>query len=204
MTPLALYQVDWVKRIHIIGGAGSGKTTLAHQLRSKSGFPVYELDKIGYEGGAGAKVPLAQKLEQIQRIANEPAWITEGIFLWWTEALFQQADRIVWLDLPARVALWRIILRHFKKSLAGNNPHPGLRNLYQFSNRQRQRFYHATNLVPSALDDDNAITRQAMASTLQPYADKLVHIRSSKALNRWLATFPPQPSVTPPTEKHRD
>ena len=44
-------------RIHIIGGAGSGKTTLARRLGTLLDAPYYDLDEIGYEGGFTAKRP---------------------------------------------------------------------------------------------------------------------------------------------------
>ncbi|HEY1015287.1 MAG TPA: hypothetical protein VGE07_21455, partial [Herpetosiphonaceae bacterium] len=88
------------RKIHIVGGGGSGKTTLARRLAAATQAPLYELDAIGYEGGAGAKRPLAAKLADIARISAEPAWVTEGIFLWWTDELLAAAELIIWLDLP--------------------------------------------------------------------------------------------------------
>lgn len=92
-------------RIHIIGGPGSGKTTLARQIAGTTGAPLYELDNIGYENGAGTRRPLHAKLADLHDIAGQPAWISEGIFLWWTDELLHRADMIVWLDPPVRVAL---------------------------------------------------------------------------------------------------
>jgi adenylate kinase family enzyme len=47
-----------VRRIHIIGGPGSGKTTLAGYLAQAIGASCYDLDVVGYEGGSGARRPL--------------------------------------------------------------------------------------------------------------------------------------------------
>ncbi len=68
-------------RFHIIGGAGSGKTTLARRIAVITGGPLYELDSVGYENGAEARRPLEDKLVDVHAIAEQPAWIAEGIFL---------------------------------------------------------------------------------------------------------------------------
>jgi len=179
---------DWAtaRRIHIIGGGGSGKTTLARRLGTLLDAPVYDLDQIGYEGGAGAKRRLEVKLADIHHIAAQPAWITEGIFLWWTDELLRAADRIIWLDLPFHVTAWRIVVRHLKADLAGANRHAGWRNLRWFL-RNTRTYYRATvPTLPSAPDDDGAVTRLATAEALQPYVTKLVRCRHASEVSAFL------------------
>jgi hypothetical protein len=164
------------RRIHIVGGPGSGKTTLARQVATAGALPVYDLDAVGYEGGAGPKRALDLRLADVRRIAAEPAWVTEGIFLWWTDELLRRADLIVWLDLPWRVAARRIIARHVRASLAGSNRHRGMLKLLSFLCSTR-RYYAAPAGAPVAPDDDGAITRAATAQALAASANKLVHCR---------------------------
>src|SRR4051812_11565326 len=73
------------QRIHIIGGPGSGKTTLARRLSARLSVPAYDLDTIAYESGAGRKRPLDMRLTDVRRIAADPAWVIEGAYLWWTD-----------------------------------------------------------------------------------------------------------------------
>ncbi|MCB0099677.1 MAG: hypothetical protein KDE46_28285 [Caldilineaceae bacterium] len=40
-----------MQRIHILGAAGSGKTTLARRAAEQIGCPWHELDAVAYEGG---------------------------------------------------------------------------------------------------------------------------------------------------------
>src|SRR5512146_401928 len=119
-------------RIHMIGSPGSGKTTLARQVAGRLQVPCYDLDAVGYEGGAGTQRPLVTRLADVWQITMQPAWVTEGIYLGWTGALFEAAGQIVWLDLPWRIVSWRIFTRHAKAELRGNNRHSGWLKLYRF------------------------------------------------------------------------
>jgi len=176
---------EGVKRIHIIGGPGSGKTTLALRLASLLNIPFYELDVIGWEGGVGAPRPLEVILSDISCIAAQPAWVTEGPLLEGTDELLRAADAIVWLDLPWRIAGWRIVMRHIRTSLAGTNRHRGLIKLYRFLGSSRE-YYRSK-------DSMGSYTRAYTANYLAPYADKVVHCRCpaeveaffSRCISQW-------------------
>jgi len=108
---------------------------------------MFDLDEIAYVGGAGPKRSLAERLSDISAIQSQPAWITDGIYLFWVDGLLQSADAIVWLDVPWRVAAWRIVVRHVRASLAGTNRHPGFGKLLRFLNGAR-RYYVDPSLRP--------------------------------------------------------
>ncbi|MFL5624522.1 MAG: hypothetical protein ACJ788_02895 [Ktedonobacteraceae bacterium] len=165
-----------MKRIHIIGGPGSGKTTLARQLSTRLHILCYELDTIGWEGGFGVERSLEVRLADISRIAAQPEWVTEGAFLEWTNELFRNAEVIVWLDLPWRIAGWRIISRHARASLAGTNRHRGLIKLYRFLGYSKKYY--------KSLADEH--TRAAVARYIAPYTDKLVHCRRPSEVQAFL------------------
>ncbi|MBV9281848.1 MAG: hypothetical protein JOZ41_17355 [Chloroflexi bacterium] len=169
-----------------MGGSGSGKTTLARRLAACLEAPVYDLDEIGYEGGAGPKRPLEVRLADVARIAAQPAWVTEGVFLWWTDELLDRADVIVWLDIPWRVAAWRIVRRHLGASRAGHNRHPGLRRLIRFLLWVRAYHTATAPAPPTAPDDDSAVNRAATAAHLAPYSSKLVHCRRPSDVTAFL------------------
>jgi adenylate kinase family enzyme len=168
-----------VMRVHIVGGPGSGKTTLAHNLARECSLPLCELDTVAYEHGAGAKRPLDLRLADVATVSGQDAWITEGIFLGWTDELFDRADAIIWLDLPWRLAAWRILLRHARASRAGANPHHGFRRLIKFLLNAR-RYYRAPANIAAAPDDDRAVTGNATANLLARYGRKTIHCRSGQ------------------------
>jgi hypothetical protein len=149
------------------------KTTLARHISRTLGASAHDHDAVAYEDGAGAKRSLASRRSDVRHIAQAPGWVTEGIYLWWCAPLADVADRIVWLDVPWQVAVYRILRRHIMLSLAGRNPHPGLKKLVRFAWGTRR--YYMAGRTCAAVDenDDGAITRTATAVWLRQYANKV-------------------------------
>ena len=179
-----------VKRIHIVGSAGSGKTTLAKQLSAYLNAPCYHLDEVAYEGGFGRKIPLDARVAALQPVIARPAWVTEGVFLWWTAPLMDAADLIVWLDMPFYVNGWRIITRHFRLNWEGTNRHPGTMKLFRFLFHVMRKQIRNTPITPTAPDDDAATTRVATGEFLRAYAHKVVHCQQPRDVVRFTKRFP--------------
>jgi hypothetical protein len=170
-------------KIYIMGGAGSGKTTLCLWLAEMLGYPCYELDRVGWT--AAGKVPLQQRLAAVDEILAQPQWITEGAFLWWTDSLLAAAEVIVWLDLPFPITGWRIIKRHMVASWRGNNPHAGVMNLLRFVYSVGRAYYMKGPLQPQAPDDDFAITQAATKQVLSNHKDKLIHCHCQSEIRQF-------------------
>jgi adenylate kinase family enzyme len=169
-------------RIHITGGPGTGKTTLARELALRLGFAVFDLDgqaldhAKALEGRLNFEALAASRLAEAQVYATEDAWICEGSNILVATPFLERADTIVVLYCPWRVASYRIILRHFKANLAGNNRFPGIRNLIEFW-RWCRRYYR--NEHPFAFNDyGGPATQRALVDALTPYEAKLVRCRT--------------------------
>jgi hypothetical protein len=168
--------------VHVTGGPGSGKTRLAQQLGTVLDAPVYDLDQIGWQAGRYVERLVEVRLAAARRIAPQPTWVTEGTMLGWTDALLGSADLIVWLDVPWRVAVWRILGRHVRASVAGANRHPGLGRLVRFVWYTRGYYWSGAPPVPIPPDGEGRATRCETAYRLAPHARITVRCRAQADL----------------------
>ena len=122
-------------KVHILGGPGSGKTTLAHTIVSRTQVPHYDLDQLGHKYGTQP----APYVQEGFAIAQQPGWITEGIYVVYIDPLLEQADAVVLLDIGWPTTAQRIIRRHVVNTLRGTNHYPGIHNL---QNLLRARRYY--------------------------------------------------------------
>lgn len=163
--------MHYPSKLYITGGPGTGKSTLAHRIGMRLSIPIYELDRI-WLALEERNEPFEAIFAERDRIAATNAWIAEGAYLGWTIPLLQQADLIVFLDVPWRVACFRIVVRHIKRELAGNNPFPGWRRLYRFL-RSTQRYYQDVN--PPGINRFGFPNSHAtVIKELAPYTHKLL------------------------------
>ncbi len=101
------------RRILIVGGQGSGKTTLARAIAADTGWPLHELDLVArVGGGTGPERPADVRDADVAAIAADGAWVAEGVHLGWTTPLLERAELIVWLDhVRGRAASVRMVRR---------------------------------------------------------------------------------------------
>lgn len=105
------------RRIHIIGGPGSGKTTLAKKLSEHLNIQAYDLDDLYWRNDDetyDAKRDPAERDEKFKATLKKESWIIEAAYGGWTEPGFKAADLIVILEPPTRTRQWRIIKRFLK------------------------------------------------------------------------------------------
>lgn len=150
---------------------------MGRRLSESLEAPFYELDVIGYDGGAGAERSLESRLADVAALASQESWIAEGIFIGWTDALAIAADVIIWLDVPWQMACWRIISRHAQASLRGTNKHRGLRKLWNFTN-DAKRYY----VDPHVRDG-----REQTSQWLSSYGSNVFRCRTDREVKTVLA-----------------
>ena len=97
-------------RANVKGISGSGKSTFARELAERLGVPYLELDAIHH--GPNWTEASAEELRARVRefMAGAPdGWVIDGNYeRKLGELVLEEADTIVWLDLPLRVALRRL------------------------------------------------------------------------------------------------
>lgn len=101
-----------MRRVAIVASAsGSGKTTLGRELARRLDVPFHELDALNH--GPGWTEATAEELrERVEPLLAEPAWVIDGSYRSKLgELVLDHADVVVWLDLPRRVWLPRLLRR---------------------------------------------------------------------------------------------
>lgn len=107
-----------MKRVMIIGQPGSGKSWLARRMGEITHLPVVHIDHIHWAPG-WIERSRAEKDRLCTEVHARPEWIFEGGHSsTWGERL-ARADTVIWLDLPLRSRLPRLLcrtLRHYGRT----------------------------------------------------------------------------------------
>lgn len=109
-----------IKKIHIIGGAGSGKSYIANKLSNYLNIPLYELDNFFWNKESEhikGKVPDDIRDAKLNKVLKEDSWIIEGVFYSWLGKSFEDANLIFVLKPTIFLQDFRIIKRFLKRKL---------------------------------------------------------------------------------------
>ena len=170
-------------RIYIVGGPGSGKTTLAESLGRRLQLSVLRLDEhLDWRGppggtrlerdaaGHASEAMLAARRALIADHLAREGWIVEGAEPVFIDPVAEASDLIVWCDPPFAIAALRIVRRHLRADLAGTNAFPGYRRLYRFLRSVRQRYADAPE------DVGEQWTRAALARAAARHRVKVMRL----------------------------
>jgi adenylate kinase family enzyme len=157
------------KKIHIIGGPGSGKTYCAKIISNNYNIPYYDLDNIFWNNtnsGYGVKKDKNKRDKELSNILNKDKYILEGVYYSWLKKSFTTADIIIVINTPVYIRDFRIIKRFIKRKLGLlNSKKETLKDLYNLLKWNHQ--YDIKNMV-------NAL---AMINDLN---DNIFHFNSSQ------------------------
>lgn len=99
-----------MRRVLVIGAGGSGKSRLATRLGETTGLPVIHLDALYWRPGWVA-TPETEWQQKIAELASTDRWIMDGNYGGTLELRLASCDTVVFLDLPRRITIPRVILR---------------------------------------------------------------------------------------------
>jgi len=103
-----------MKRIAVLGSGGAGKSVFARKLGAATGLPVVYLDPLVWKP-QWQLAPVEEVRDVIRAAASGDAWVIEGNFLGSEPTgRFERADTVVFLDLPRRSCLRRIVWRRLR------------------------------------------------------------------------------------------
>jgi adenylate kinase family enzyme len=168
-----------VRRVAIIASAsGNGKTTLGRAVAQKLGVPFVELDALVH-GPDWQETSDEDLRRQIEPVLRQEGWVIDGTYLRKLGTIvLDSADIVVWLDLPTRTWLPRL-LRRSARRLSGREP-------MWNDNKESLKsvFWGRESLFGYALTQQ-PMRRREWPRTLARYP--VVRLRSQAEIERWLA-----------------
>jgi adenylate kinase family enzyme len=171
-----------VRRIAVIASAsGNGKTTFGRAVALRLGVPFVELDSLVH-GPGWVETPDDELRALVEPIVRSDGWVIDGQYTRKLGTLvLDGADTVVWLDLPLRVWLSRLLRRTWRRWRG----HERLWN----DNREtlRNAFWGRESLFVFALGS-HFRRRRSWPTELASYP--VVRLRSVEEVERWLGSVP--------------
>ena len=101
-----------MKKVAIVTSAsGSGGTTVGREIAARLDLPFYELDAIFWEPN-WTEPDSDDFRARVAEIVATDSWVIDGSYQSWIgQLVLGSADVVVWLDLPMRIWLPRLLRR---------------------------------------------------------------------------------------------
>jgi adenylate kinase family enzyme len=99
----------------VVGSSGAGKTTVARELAARLNVPHVELDAIFHQPG-WTPLPPDEFAARVATAADRDGWVIDGNYSVVRPLVWARADTVVWLDLPRRTVMRRIVWRTLRRA----------------------------------------------------------------------------------------
>lgn len=173
-----------MRRVVVIGGSCSGKTTVARRLAAILGVPHIELDALNH-GPNWDEAPAELLRERLDAaIAAAPdGWVVDGNYFGKLRGFqLEQADTVVSLDLPYRTVIRRVLWRTFSRLVTRAELWNG--------NRERLRDTFGRNSIVSWVLRTHPGFRKKWTERLRAYPRVgVVRLHSAREVERWLQSI---------------
>ncbi len=111
----AVAAVKPCKIVVIASASGNGKTTLARELAARLDVTFVELDALVH-GPDWTETPDAELVALLAPVIGSDGWVIDGDYQHKLgTTVLDQADLVVWLDLPIRTWLPRLLKRSVRR-----------------------------------------------------------------------------------------
>ena len=173
-----------MKRVAVMGGSSSGKTTVSRRLAGLLGVPHVELDALHHD--AGWQEAPAEVLQARVRAALDAAtdgWVVDGNYGAKLGSLvLERADTVVLLDPP----LLRTFARGLRRTIARTITREELWN----ENREQIRHVFTRYWIPWWILGNHRRHRREVPERVAALPHlALVHLRSDHEVDEWLQSI---------------
>ncbi|MEN7343056.1 MAG: AAA family ATPase [Pseudomonadota bacterium] len=103
-------------RINVVGTSGSGKSTLSKALAKTLGIPYVQLDALHWKPN-WAESTDDELFTKLRQALIPSSWVLDGNYTRTIPIKWPLCDAVVFLDLPFRVVLYRIVKRSLRRGL---------------------------------------------------------------------------------------
>ena len=157
--------------------SGNGKTTIGRELARRLGVPFVELDALVH-GPNWVETPDDELRRLLEPVLAGDGWVIDGGYrAKLGDLVLAQADTVVWIDLPVRVWLPRLLRRTVRRLRAHEEIWNGNRETL------RGALWGHDALIPYALRAHRS-RRRRYPIELAPYP--VVRLRTQAEIDRFL------------------
>ncbi len=170
-----------MRRVSVVGGSCTGKTTLARELAARLGVPHVELDALNHLPGwrEAPADELRARVEEALAAAPE-GWVADGNYHGKIGALvLERADAVVWLDPPYATAVRRVLRRTWRRLVRRTE-------LWNGNGESLRTALSRDSIVWWVLRTHRRYRRTLPARFAEAPGVPVVRLRSAREARRWL------------------
>ena len=174
-----------MRRVSVVGTSGVGKSTLSRTLAGALDADFLELDSVFHQAG-WVPLPREEFRRRVAAVVAGERWVIDGNYTSQVKDLvWARADTVVWLDLPRRTVMRRIIWRSFRRAAARTELWNG--------NRERWRNFFSMDKEESVIAwawQTHAATRTKLEAAMADPENshlRFVRLTSPAAVRRFLS-----------------
>lgn len=160
-------------RISIIGGSGTGKSTLCEILAKKLKLPAIHLDAINFNEN-WVEIAKEERDKIISAKAKEEKWIIDGNYNKTLKERFDNADLIIWLNYSTYMQLKGVLKRFLKTRNRERTEIPGCKERLDF------------NFIKYVITYNKKKRPEIIEMLKEVPKDKVLIFKKQKDLNRWI------------------
>lgn len=113
--------LDGAKKVIVLGCSGSGKSTLTRLISEKCSLPAVHLDIHFWKPG-WTETPRDEWIPIVEKLSSQERWVMDGTFSESFDIRFPKADKIILVNMPRCLCLFRVLTRKFKYSKVNRRP----------------------------------------------------------------------------------